>query len=58
MYSLGLALKAADYSDGFILSNGDVVYDPEIVESFVNLDESHIAVDKGSYDQGVYENCC
>ena len=51
MYSLGLALKAADYSDGFILSNGDVVYDPEIVESFVNLDESYIAVDKGSYDQ-------
>ncbi|MCX6985654.1 MAG: NTP transferase domain-containing protein, partial [Lentisphaerae bacterium] len=49
MYSLGLALRQDDYKGGFILSNGDVVYDPEIVSSFVNSPDSAIAVDKGAY---------
>ena len=49
MYSLYLA-KNILKGEEFILSNGDVVYDPEIVSALVNDTGSDmIASDKGSY---------
>lgn len=51
MYSLSLALKSGDFSTGFILSNGDVVYDPEIIRALVNAPGSLIVSEKDSYTQ-------
>lgn len=49
MYSLYLA-KDILKGEEFILSNGDVVYDPEIVNIFVNdIGFDMIACDRGSY---------
>lgn len=50
MYSLYLAKDMLKGQD-FILSNGDVVYDPQIVNLFVkDAKADMIACDKGSYD--------
>ncbi len=49
MYSLGLALQSGDFCKGFILSNGDVVYDPEIVRALVNASGPLIVSEKDSY---------
>ncbi len=49
MYSLSLALKTGDFSTGFILSNGDVVYDPEIIQQLANAPGSLIVSEKDSY---------
>jgi HAD superfamily hydrolase (TIGR01450 family) len=51
MYSLGLALRQGAYENGFVLCNGDVVYDPEIVKNACSCGYSCIAVDEGSYDE-------
>ncbi len=49
MFSLDLCLNAIDADDTFI-SNGDCVYDPAIMESFIsNGPENSVASDKDSY---------
>src|SRR5690625_911508 len=51
MYSLYLA-RGEVQSDGFILSNGDVVYDPSIIKDLVeHPGEDLIGTEAGSYDE-------
>jgi len=50
MYSLYCAQQAVG-GEPFLLSNGDVVFDPEIVQQVTTADtDSAIAVDTGTYD--------
>jgi HAD superfamily hydrolase (TIGR01450 family) len=48
MYSLYLAYRQLG-DEGFLLSNGDVVYDPGILRDLLRADGSFIAADQGSY---------
>ncbi len=50
MYSLYLALKECG-EDGYLLSNGDCVYDPSIVADVMAAEGAWIATDKGSFDE-------
>ena len=48
MYSLYLAYRQLG-DEGFLLSNGDVVYDPGILRDLLRAEGSFIAADQGSY---------
>lgn len=48
MYSLYLAYRQLG-DEGFLLSNGDVVYDPGILQDLLRAEGSFIAADSGSY---------
>lgn len=52
MYSLYLALKGLDLSQGLLLSNGDVALDSEIIGRLVDSDaDAAVAVDVGRYTE-------
>lgn len=51
MYSLHLALSKLGAEEEVVISNGDVVFDPLIIQSVLAEAGSLIAVDQGSYDE-------
>ncbi|MEI7457522.1 MAG: HAD-IIA family hydrolase [Nitrosomonadales bacterium] len=50
MYSLYLALKQLG-NEPFLLSNGDVVYDPGIINDIIGQEGAYIAADHNSYSE-------